>query len=59
MAKKKDVNVDELDEDSGKSGKFVSILVAILIIAIWLVFYICTAYQDECGRCRKHVKAIS
>ena len=22
MAKKKDVNVDELDEDSGKSGKF-------------------------------------
>ena len=39
MAKKKDVNVDELDEDSGKSGKFVSILVAILIIAIWLVIF--------------------
>ena len=37
MAKKKDVNVDELDEDSGKSGKLVSVLVAILIIIIWLV----------------------
>lgn len=39
MAKKKDVNVDELDDESGKSGKLVSILVAILIIAIWLVIF--------------------
>ena len=39
MAKKKDVNVDELDEDSGKSGKLVSVLVAILIIIIWLVIF--------------------
>lgn len=39
MAKKKDVNIDELDDESGKSGKLVSILVAILIIAIWLVIF--------------------
>ncbi len=39
MAKKKDVNVDELDEDSGKNGKLVSVLVAILIIIIWLVIF--------------------
>ena len=26
MAKKKDVNIDELDDESGKSGKLVSIL---------------------------------
>ena len=39
MAKKKDVNVDELDEDSGKSGKLISVLVAILIIIIWLVIF--------------------
>ena len=32
MAKKKDVNIDELDDESGKSGKLVSILVAMLII---------------------------
>lgn len=39
MAKKKNVNIDELDDESGKSGKLVSILVAILIIAIWLVIF--------------------
>ena len=39
MAKKKDVNIDELDDESGKIGKLVSILVAILIIAIWLVIF--------------------
>lgn len=39
MAKKKDVNVEDLDEESGKGGKFVSILVAVLIIAIWLVIF--------------------
>ena len=39
MAKKKDVNIDELDDESGKSGKLVSILVAIFIIAIWLVIF--------------------
>ena len=39
MAKKKDVNIDELDDESGKSGKLVSILVAMLIIVIWLVIF--------------------
>ncbi len=45
MAKKKEVNIDELDEldehdeDSEKGGKLVSILVAILIIAIWLAIF--------------------
>ena len=44
MAKKKDVNIDELDDESGKRGKLVSILVAMLIIVIWLF------YKDECRR---------
>ena len=39
MAKKIDVNIDELDDESGKSGKLVIILVAILIIVIWLVIF--------------------
>lgn len=43
MAKKKDVNIDELDDESGKSGKLVSILVAMLNYCN-MACYICTSY---------------
>ena len=49
MAKKKDVNIDELDDESGKSGKLVSILVAMLIIVIWLVIFALLIKMDVGG----------
>ena len=58
MAKKKDVNVDELDEDSGKSGKLVSVLVAILIIIIWLVIFALLIKMNVGSMLRPYLKNV-